>query len=129
MAILGPFLTPFVSIGGELTSVTSCTISYGANAVPVTAFGDGTEIHAGGLKNWSATVELNYNTADAHFATVGTTVAFAMRPTTAAAGATNKHYSGSAMVETYETGGGVGDNMVITLGLVSAGALTSSTSS
>jgi len=129
MAILGPYLTPFVSLGSERTGVRSCTVSYGSNAVDVTAFGDGTQINAGGIKNWSATLELNYDTADPYFALVGTTVAFAMRPTTAAAGAANKHYTGSCLVESYETGGAVGDNLVVTVGLVSAGALTSSTSS
>ena len=128
MAALGPFLSPFVSVGSQLTGAKSCTISYNAEAVDGTSFGDGTRINAAGLKAWSATVETNYQTSEDLFALIGTTVAFSMRPTTAAVGATNYSYAGSAMVESWELGGGVGDQLVATIGIVSAGALTATTS-
>jgi hypothetical protein len=121
----------FVSIAANdiSTNVKSLTINYGAAAGDVTAMGDLTTINIGGLKEWSVDIEFNQDFTAAAldsilFPLVGTSVALVIRPDSAAKGADNPEFTGSAILTTYPPlGGSVGDVAGTSVSLVAASAL------
>ena len=70
-------------------------LDYSAEELEDTAFGDTTKSRIGGLKDWGGTLEFNQDFAATPapdvdlFAIVGTVVAIAIKPTSAATSATN----------------------------------------
>ncbi len=130
MAAFGPYLNPAISIGGVDLSgkAFNLTWAYEADAIDFSAYGDGTHINKGGLKAWSVECQINAEfsaTVDqALFDLVGSsTVAVTWQPSsTAAVGATNPIYSGTAFLQKGPGAEGeVGQKSVFSLSLVSAG--------
>lgn len=109
----------FVTINAVNLSdhVKSCTLSYEAEMQDVTAMGTaGTRTNIPGLKNWSLTLELEQDYAagsvDATlFALMGASAfAIILRPNSAAKGASNPEFTGTAVLESYNPiSGSVGD--------------------
>lgn len=105
---------PHVSLGGVDLSdhVKQATLNYSAEAPDDTTGGDSTRNRlAGGLKDWSLTLELAQDYAASEvdatlFSLVGTSVAIVLRPTTDAVGTTNPSYSGNAILTAYQPFGG-----------------------
>ena len=110
--------------------VKSATITYEAEMQDATRMGNTTRVMKPGIKNWSATVELEQDYAGGSvdatlFALIGA-AAFPViiRPTSAARGAANPEFTGSAVLENYNPiAGTVGDLAVCTASLRSAGVL------
>lgn len=136
MATFGPWTAGKFVLGGTDLSdhVRSATLSYGAEAVDVTAHQDLTRINKGGLKTWALTLEMNQDFAASKvhatlFSLVGSSLSIALRASTLPAGATNPHFTGTGMLESYPPfGGEVGDNLTTEISIVSAGTLAASTS-
>lgn len=131
------FTNPFFSVDGvNLTSyVREVALSYSAEAVDETASGDGTLKHLGGLKSWSisATLKQDYEASGVDatlFDLVGSSTFTALlRPTTSGVSGTNPEFSGTGMLEEYPPmGGSIGDLHEAEISIVSASALTRSTS-
>lgn len=126
----------FVSVDGNdiSSSVKSVTVNYSAEMQDDTTMGDDTKSNKGGLKNWSAEVELLQDFAAGEldsilFPLVGTTVVVIFRPTSAAVGASNPNYTGNGTVESYPPlGGTVGDLASTTISIQPAGTLSRATS-
>jgi len=126
----------FVSVDGNdiSSSVKSVTVNYSAEMQDDTTMGDDTKSNKGGLKNWSAEVELLQDFASGQldsilFPLVGTTVAVIFRPTSAAVSASNPNYTGNGTVESYPPlGGTVGDLASTTISIQPAGTLSRATS-
>lgn len=126
----------FVSVDGNdiSSSVKSVTVNYSAEMQDDTTMGDDTKSNKGGLKNWSAEVELLQDFAAGEldsilFPLVGTTVVVIFRPTSAVVGASNPNYTGNGTVESYPPlGGTVGDLASTTISIQPAGTLSRATS-
>ena len=126
----------FVSVDGNdiSSSVKSVTVNISAEMQDDTTMGDDTKSNKGGLKNWSAEVELLQDFASGQldsilFPLVGTTVAVIFRPTSAAVSASNPNYTGNGTVESYPPlGGTVGDLASTTISIQPAGTLSRATS-
>ncbi len=106
-------------------------LDYSAEELEDTAFGDTTKSRIGGLKDWGGTLEFNQDFAAAPapdvdlFAIVGTVVAIAIKPTSAATSATNPDYQGNALITNYKIfGQGVGELARALCTFVAAGDLT-----
>ena len=106
-------------------------LEYSADELEDTAFGDTTKSRIGGLKDWGGTFEFNQDFAATPapdvdlFAIVGTVVAIAIKPTSAATSATNPDYQGNALVSSYKIfGQGVGELAMAVVTFVAAGDLT-----
>ena len=106
-------------------------LEYSAEELEDTAFGDTTRQRIGGFKNWGGTLEFNQDFAATPnpdidlFAIVGTVVAIAIKPTSAATSATNPDYQGQALITNYKIfGQSVGEIAMASCSFVSAGALT-----
>lgn len=129
------FTDGFVSFGGtDISSyVTSVTLDYAAEMLDETAMGDTTRIMKGGLKTWSATLEMNQDFADnlideILFPLVGTTGTLIVRPTSSAVGAANPNYTGTGIIENYNPfGNSVGELAKTTVTIQSAGTLSRAT--
>ena len=129
------FTDGFVSFGAVDISdyVTSITLDYAAEMLDETAMGDTTRIMKGGLKTWSATLEMNQDFADGLideilFPLVGTTGVLIVRPTSSAVGAANPNYTGTGIIASYNPfGNGVGDLAKTSVTIQSAGALSRAT--
>lgn len=129
----GPYLNPFIQIGGIDLSQKAFSLTWGyeANAVPFGAYGDDTQINKGGVKDWAVNIQMNaeFSTGvDAQlFALVGSsTVVCKWRPrSTDTQGPTNPRYQGTGMLESFGPAeGDWGERSVFTLSIVSAGTLT-----
>jgi len=126
----------FVSVDGNdiSSSVKSVTVNYSAEMQDDTTMGDDTKSNKGGLKNWSAEVELLQDFATGQldsilFPLVGTTVPVIFRPTSAAVGPSNPNYTGNGTIESYPPlGGTVGDLASTTISIQPAGTLSRATS-
>lgn len=99
------FLVNAVNLSGWVRSI---TLNYEAEMLDDTVMGtSGTRSNRPGLKNWSIDAELLQDYAagavDATLFPLVGAAAFAieMRPTSAAASATNPKYTGNAVLETY----------------------------
>lgn len=129
------FTDGFVSFGGTDISdyVKSVTLDYAAEMLDETAMGDTTRTMIGGLKTWSASLEMNQDFADGLideilFALVGTTGTLIVRPTSSAVSASNPNYTGTGVVENYPPfGNSVGDLASTSITIQSAGALSRAT--
>ena len=111
----------------------SVTLNYEAEALDDTLMGDTTRTHIGGLKAWSAELELYEDTSAtvtaALFGDVGSVKTIAIRADATGKSATNPEYSGSALLTSLPPfGQGVGEIQSITVSFESAGALTRATS-
>lgn len=126
----------FISIDSNDVSAdgNQVSISYEAESVDETAFGDSTRINKGGLKNWSMDITFNQDFAASQldsilFPLVGTTVAVAVRPTSASVGTGNPSYNGTGLIQSYAPlGNSVGDLATASLNITCAGDLSRSTS-
>ena len=126
----------FVSVDGNdiSASVKSVTVNYSAEMQDDTTMGDDTKSNKGGLKNWSAEVELLQDFAAGEldsilFPLVGTTVVVIFRPTSAVVGPSNPNYTGNGTIESYPPlGGTVGDLASTTISIQPAGTLSRATS-
>ncbi len=115
----------------ESDHVRSVTLAYDAEMLDETAMATAaTRIHKPGLFDWSMSVELYDDFADADvddllFALVGAaSFPMILRPTQAVIGATNPEFRGNAVLEGDPVGGTVGDIATKTLTFQSAGVLT-----
>jgi len=133
----GPYLNPFISVGGLDLSQKAFSLTWGyeANAVPFGAYGDDTQINKGGVKDWAVSVQMNAEFSSAVdgalFDLVGSsTVVCIWRPRSTDAGSpTNPVYQGTGLLESFGPAeGDWGERSVFTLSIVSAGTLTRSTS-
>ena len=111
--------------------VTSLTLNYGVELLDITAMGDGARDRIAGYKDWSIEVEFNQDFAASNvdatmFPLVGAAAtAVELRPTSAAASATNPKFTGNVIVESYPPlGGGVGEVLKTSVSLQGAGTLT-----
>ena len=121
--------------GNDLSSyVRSVTLNYEAETQDETAMGDDTRIMLGGLKNWSAEVELNQDFAGSAldsivFSLVGTTGTLKIRQDAGTVATTNPEFSGTALLTNYPPfGNSVGDLATTSLSFTSAGTLSRATS-
>ena len=115
--------------GTDLTSfVRSVTLSYEVETQDDTAMGDDTRSNIGGLKNWSAEVELNQDFTsgavdDTLFSKVGATGTIKVRKDAGSVSTTNPTYSGDAVLTSYPPiGGSVGDVHTTSASFVPGGA-------
>lgn len=130
------FTDGFVSFGGTDISdyVKSVTLDYAAEMLDETAMGDTTRTMIGGLKTWSASLEMNQDFADGLideilFPLVGTTGTLIVRPTSSGVGPSNPNYTGTGIIENYSPfGNSVGDLASTSITIQSAGALSRATS-
>ena len=105
-------------------------IDYGAASLDETAMGDTTKINKGGLKEWSGQIDFMQDYAASAvdvtlFSLIGTVVTITGKPTSAAVGATNPNYTGSALLTGYPPlSGSVGELAMTSLSFVSAGDLS-----
>ena len=92
-----------------------------------TAFGSTYETRIGGLKDATLDVEFNQDFAAAQvdatlWPILGTVVAFELKPTSAAPGATNPRYTGSVLITEYTPlDGKVGDLAVLSVSWPTSG--------
>jgi hypothetical protein len=115
------FKDGFISLGGTEYSdhAKTITLTYSAEALDKTAMTNETRTRTGGLKDWTLDVEWYQDYADNHldetlFNAIGTGVALVVRPTTAAAAATNPQYSGTGLLESYNPVAGEVGTMAMT---------------
>ncbi len=114
--------------------VKSVTLNIGARMEDDANMGDDTEINLAGIKTWSLSVEFSEDFAASKvdatlFPLIGAAAfVWLVRPTSAAASATNPEYGGNAVLSTYSLGGGWGDHHKATAEFASASTLTRSTS-
>lgn len=103
-------IDPHISIAGNDLSgnpaITSVELSYEADAVEATGFGDTTRTNKGGLKNWGVRLNLNSDFGaggldDVMFPLVGTEVAVVIRPKDVAVSADNPQYSGTGLLTSF----------------------------
>lgn len=110
--------------------VKAVRIDYEAEGLDDTVMGDGTKSSKGGLKQWSGQIDFlqDYaaNAPDVTiFSIIGTVVTIAGKPTSAAVGATNPNYTGSALMLGYAPlSGSVGQLAETSLKFTSAGDLS-----
>lgn len=106
---------------------TNVALSMSAEALDITAMGDGTRKNSGGLLEWGMALEFNADeevTGQTFFEMVGQTVPVKVRPSSAAIGVANPSYEGDAVITEYNPlEGAVGDAHKVSLTLVSAGEL------
>jgi hypothetical protein len=119
--------------GDVFTGVRSVTVTYEAEALDETVMGNTTRTHIGGLKSWSADVEIYGDTTAAMdtylFPKVGTVRNLRIRASATGIGAANPEYRGNALLENYPIlSAGVGELNAKTLTFQSAGTLTRVTS-
>lgn len=127
----------FVSAAGTDLSdhVKSVTLTYSSDLVDMAAMGSTTHTSAGGLKDWSATIEFFADEASSKvqqtfFTLVGSTVALIIRPDKSdGVGATNPNYTGTGLVESLDlVKGSLGDAHMSSVSIKAAGALSRATS-
>lgn len=105
------------------------SLSYEAEELDETAFGDDTRIKKGGLKNWSMEISFHQDFADnlldeILFALVGTTVTCAIRADSGSISTSNPEYTGTGLIKDYKIfGNSVGELATASVSIVSAGTL------
>ena len=124
------FKAPFMRFGNPASPTTTLwsyvravTLNYSADILDKTASGDDFRCRIAGLKQWSVTVEFNDDYADGmiddyFFTKIGkssTDCWIAFRPSTSAVANTNPEYKGLTYLESFPTGGTVGDLATKTL--------------
>ena len=120
--------------GTNLSAYTrSVTLNYEAESLDDTLMGDDTRSHIGGLKSWSAEVELYEDTSStvtaALFSDVGTVKNLAIRASATGKSASNPEYAGDALLVSMPPfGQGVGEINSITVSFENAGTLSRATS-
>ena len=121
-----------VTINGvNLSSfVKSARLTYNAESLDETAFGDGTRTHRAGLYDWSVEVTFlhDYDTGmtDATlFSLVGASAFYIkLQPNTATVAGSNPVFSGAVILQDYGPyGGAIGELHVVTARFVAAGTL------
>ncbi len=126
----------FVSIDGNdiSSNVRSVNLEYNAEEIEDTNMGDDTRTFLGGLKNWSAQIELSQDFAASAldsilFPLVGTVVTAIIRPDSGSVSTSNPNFTGSVLVTGYPPlGNAVGELAITTLSIRSAGTLSRATS-
>ena len=122
----------FISVGGTDLSdhVRTITVDYSAELPDDTVMSDDTRsVAAGGLFNWTVTVEWLQDFAATKvdvtlFPLVGTAPALIIRPDSGAKSATNPEYTGSGVLGTYSPiTGSVGDMATAPSVFTAAGTL------
>ena len=119
--------------GDVFVGVRSVTLTYEAEALDETVMGNTTRTHVGGLKAWSADVELYDTTTlamDAYlFPKVGTVRNLRIRASATGIGASNPEFRGNALLDSYPIlSAGVGELNAKTVTFQSAGTLLRVTS-
>jgi hypothetical protein len=119
--------------GDVFTGVRSVTLTYEAEALDETVMGNDTRTHIGGLKSWSADVEIYGDTTQAMdaylFPKVGTVRNLRIRASATGIGASNPEFRGNGLLESYPIlSAGVGELNAKTITFQSAGTLTRVTS-
>lgn len=109
-------------------------MTYEAEALDDTVFGDDTRSNKGGLKNWSFEVQgfsdFDDSAADdILFPLVGTVVAIEVRPTSDSVGSNNPKYTGNGLIQSYSPiQNSVGELAGFSLNISAAGTLARSES-
>jgi len=119
--------------GDVLTDVRSVTLTYEAEVLDDTTMGDGTRVNVGGLKVWSAEVELHQTasgtTSSYLFPKVGTIRNLKVRASATGVGAANPEFRGDALLTSYPIfQAGVGELSGTSITFEAAGALSRATS-
>ena len=131
------FTDASVTINGvDLSNdVKSVTLEVSAEDLDDSAMGDTYHSRLAGLKDWNVSVEFNQDYAAGQvdatlFPLIGAAAfAIAIRPTSAAVGATNPNYNGSVILTGYTPAGGeVGSLASASASFAGASTLTRSTS-
>lgn len=131
------FSDGFISINGVDLSdhAKQITLNYAAEMLDDTVMGDDTRSRAGGLKDWSVTVEFLNDWAASEvdatlFTLVGSTSTIIVRPDNSdGVSATNPNYTGTAILESYNPlGNSVGELATTSPTFQSAGTLSRATS-
>lgn len=109
--------------------VRSVAIDYSAETPEITAMGDFTKMHLGGLLDWKADIEFNqdYAGGEVHatlYPVLGTVVTLIIQPVAGTEGATNPKFVGSAILTKYNPlTGKVGDVATTKAEFVGTGTL------
>jgi hypothetical protein len=122
-----------VTAGSDISVyVQNIVLNYEAAAIVETRMGQTTEVNKGGVFKWNGSIGFKQDYADnlvdeIVFALIGTTGTFAGRPSSAAQGAGNPSYNGTALFTGYAPlSAAHGELVKSTLAFVSAGALSRS---
>lgn len=126
-----------ITIGGDdfTSSLAACTLEISADEQETTSFGaaGGYRTRIAGLKDASLTLDFHQDfgasSVDATlFPLIGQSVAFTIKPTTAAVSATNPEYSGTAICTSYSPfASSVGDLAVLSVTWPVSGEVTRGT--
>lgn len=119
--------------------VTSVTLSSTLDVVETTSMGSTSRTRVAGLRDNQVTLEFNQDFASGALETliypsdatskIGTAVAMEIRPTSAAASATNPKYSFSALITEWQSvSGSVGELATVSVSWPISGAITKATS-
>lgn len=119
--------------------VTSVTLSSTLDVVETTSMGSTSRTRVAGLRDNQVTLEFNQDFASGALETliypsdattkIGTAVAMEIRPTSAAASATNPKYSFSALITEWQSvSGSVGELASVSVSWPISGAITKATS-
>lgn len=119
--------------------VTSVTLSSTLDVVETTSMGSTSRTRVAGLRDNQVTLEFNQDFASGALETliypsdattkIGTAVAMEVRPTSAAASATNPKYSFSALITEWQSvSGSVGELATVSVSWPISGAITKATS-
>ena len=135
MAVMA-LTSEYVSLSGTDLSawVKKGELTVDVNEVDVTAFGDsGWKAVVGGLKSGSLAITANDDFAASQIDAIlwpllGTKVAFEVRPTSAAVGASNPKYTGTVLISGHKVGGSVGNAAEKDHTFPTSGAVTRATS-
>lgn len=119
--------------GDVLQNVRSVTLTYEAEALDDTTMGDTTRQNLGGLKNWSAEVEIHQTasgTTSSHlFPLVGTIRNLKVRADTGSVGPANPEFRGDALLTSFPIfGAAVGELSGTSISFAPAGTLSRATS-
>ncbi len=125
--------TEYVALNGtDLSSYCKkAELQLESEAKEVTTFGSaGWKEFLGGLKSGTLALEFEQDFAASAldsilFPLFGTVVTFEVRPTSAAAGASNPKYTGSVLLAQYNpVTGGVGDDATVSISIPTTGAVS-----
>lgn len=115
------------------TSIAAVTLDVTAEEQDTTAFGNTYRTRIAGLKDGSLSLDFHQDFGAASvdatlFPLLGSAVAFVIKPTSAAASATNPTYSGTAIVTQYQPfASSVGDLATLSVSWPLSGAVTRAT--
>lgn len=132
-----PLIAEYLALGGTNFSdhVESAELELEADEVDYTNMGSGGWAEKkGGIKAGNLKLVLQQDFAASNidatlWAAFGSTLTFEVRPTNAAASATNPKYTGTLLVSKYQPiAGKVGDKVVVTISLPTTGTVSRATS-